>query len=43
MIKRALRAICGLFHAIFEPDTIDEKDKDKEIQWERDQWGYPKQ
>ena len=32
-----------LFIKFFEPDTTDEKEKDKEIQWERDQWGYPKQ
>ena len=43
MIKTLWKGIYGLFHAIFEPDSIDEKEKDKEIQWERDQWGYPKQ
>ncbi len=30
-IKRALRAIYGLFHAIHEPDS----------DYERNQWGYP--
>lgn len=32
-----------LFIKFFEPDSLEEQEKDKEIQWERDQWGYPKQ
>ena len=43
MIKRALRAIYWLFCDIFEPDSIDEKEKDREIEYERNSWGYPKQ
>ena len=34
-IKRALRAIYGLFHATHEPDSIDETRE------ERNCWGYP--
>jgi hypothetical protein len=43
MIKEWIRGIITLIRAIFEPDSPEEQEKDKEIQWERDQWGYPKQ
>lgn len=31
------------FIMFLESDSMDEIEKDREIQWERDQWGYPKQ
>lgn len=45
MAKRLInqfKAIYALFCAIFEPDSYNEKQKDKEIDWETKTWGDKK-
>lgn len=40
MIKEWIRGIITLIRAIFEPDSLEEQEKDREIEYERNQWGY---
>lgn len=38
--KKMLKYLISLFKTLFEPDSLEEQDKDKEINYERNQWGY---
>lgn len=40
-IINALKTVFKAFVAFFEPDSDIEREKDKEIEYERNQWGYP--